>query len=111
MGEKYTEYNPDKGTFETVDFSEYETEGKITVYQEEDVQGVLDRCKAARNTGATDFGIKRSFWHWASLPTTVVYELMKKGLNPFDKNTSTRQLEAEIDRNYSAFKTTSKRVS
>jgi hypothetical protein len=111
MSEKYTEYNPDKGTYETVDFSQYETEGKITVYQEEDVSGVLKRTKAARNEGATDFGIKRNFWHWASLPTTVVYELMKKGLNPLDSKTCPKALEREIDRNYSAFKTTNKRVT
>ena len=111
MSDKYTEYNPDKGTTETVDFTDYETDGKIHVYQSEDVEAVVERCKAARNQGLTDHGIKKSFWHYASLPTTVVYELMKKGLNPLDKNTSPKHLEAEIDRNYSAFKTTNKRAN
>lgn len=111
MSEKYTEYNPDKGTYETLDFTDFESDGKVHVYQEEDVTAVVEKCKALRNQNLTDFGIKRNFWHYASLPTTVVYDLIKKGLNPFDKNTSPKRLEQEIDRNYSVFKTTNKRVN
>ena len=105
---KYFEYNPDNGVTEV---SEYHEDGRVTVYQQEDVTGVIDRCRNAANQGLTDHGIKKGFWHYASLPTTVCYELMKKGLNPLDKNTSPKALEREIDRNYPHFKTTSKRAT
>ena len=102
-----TEYNQTNGVTETTEATD---DGKIHVYQQEDVSGVIERCKQAKDSGSADQGIKKNLWCWASIPTTVCYELIKKGLNPFDRNVNMRRLEAEIDRNYPAFKMTRKRV-
>lgn len=105
---KYYEYNPHNGVTEIEDYS---IDGKVTVYQQEDVQPVIEQCKIERDLGLADKGIKKNLWLYARIPTTVCYELIKKGLDPFDKNVSAKRLEQEIDQNYPYLKTTSKRAN
>ena len=105
---KYFEYNPHNGVTEVEDYSE---DGKVTIYQQEDVQPVIEQCKIERETGAADKGIKKGLWLYARIPVTVCYEMMRKGLNPFDKNVSPRRLEQEIDQHYPYLKTTTKRAN
>jgi hypothetical protein len=99
--------NPLNGVTEVLDFEE---DGKIHVYQKEDVSGVIERCKQAQNDGTADRGIKKNLWCWASIPTTIYYELIKKGLDPGNPNTSMKRLEAEMKQNYSNFLLTRKNV-
>ena len=109
--DKYTEYQPDTGIIETQVFHD---DGKhVTIHQQEDVAGVLEQCRQSRDLGIADKAIKQEgrFWTYAKIPTTVCYELIKKGLNPFDKNVSAKRLEQEIEQNYPYLKTTNKRAN
>ena len=105
---KWHEYQPDKGIVETnvVD----EDSGVLTVAKAEDVEPLLDRNAEIRNTKAADAGIKKGFWLYASIPTTVQYELLKKGISIFNKHHRKRLLD-EINSNYPYLKTTTKHHS
>lgn len=50
----------------------------LHVHKSEDVQPLLDRNAELRNTGATNIGIKKGFWHLCSIPVTIQYELLTK---------------------------------
>lgn len=58
-------------------------------------------------TGATDIGIKKGLWHYATIPLVVQYELLKKGINVHSKSDRGRVLD-EINANYPHLKTTRK---
>lgn len=84
-----------------------EESGTLITRKEQDVEALLDRNKAAANAGATDKGIKDGLWHYASIPLTVQYELMKKGINVQSKYDRAKLLD-EINANYPYLKTTHK---
>ena len=73
----WREYDPKKGIKDTTEH----VEGNVlTVTKTEDVEGLLDRNLEMRNTGATNAGIKNGWWMYCSIPVTVQYELLKRGL-------------------------------
>lgn len=72
----------------------------------EDVSVLLDALKAKRNA-ASEFGKVEEFAHYATLPNTVVIELMNKGIDINDKNCTKRLLQ-EINTNYPHLKATTK---
>lgn len=72
----------------------------------EDVSGLLDALKAKRNA-AQEFGKVEEFAHYATLPNTVVIELLNKGIDINDKN-CTKKLIHEINTNYPYLKATTK---
>lgn len=83
-------------------------ESSITVYKVQDVSALLDRNAYLRNTGATDIGVKKGLWHYASVPLVVQYELLSKyGLN-FQNKEHTDRIFQVINRDYPYLKTTSK---
>lgn len=102
---KWTEYNAEQGVTEVNAFDE--EDGTLIVHKEQDVQGLLDRNKELANSGATDIGIKKGLWHYASIPLTVQYELLKKGIN-ITRREDYPKLYDEINRNYPYLKTTNK---
>lgn len=102
---KWTEYDPETGITE-IDYAS-DDDDKLVVQKIEDVEGLLDRNQELRNSGATDVGIKKGLWHVASIPVTVQYELLKKGINIFQKDDH-RKMWEEINANYPYLKTTNK---
>jgi len=72
----------------------------------EDVSGLLDHLKAKRNA-TPEFGKVEEFAHYATLPNTVIIELMNKGIDINDKN-CTKRLISEINTNYPWLKATTK---
>ncbi len=94
------------GVLETLD---YHDDGTVSVRMEEDVESLLDRCKNAANQGLTDHGIRGGLWHHSSVPVTVIYEMMKKGIDFYHKDHQKR-VDQEIESNYPYLKTTSKRL-
>lgn len=101
--DKWTEYDPETGIKETtVDAGE-----SLIIHKSEDVQDLLDRNAALRADKATDIGIKKGLWHYASIPLTVQYELLKKGINIFLAQDHKRAFD-EINANYPHLKTTEK---
>lgn len=102
----WSEYDPLTGVHEKHITSE--TSDLITVRKSQNVQGLLDRNAELRATRATDIGIKKGLWHYASVPLVVQYELLTKyGLNIHDKNHTDRIYQV-INRDYPALKTTDK---
>lgn len=102
--DKWIEYNPDHGVTETNVMTE---DGKVLVHKTQDVQALLDRNKELANTKATDIGIKKGLWHYASIPVTVQYDLYKKGIN-IARREDYKKLLDEINANYPHLKTTHK---
>ena len=102
---KWKEYDPLTGVVET-NVADGET-GQLTVHKSQDVEGLLERNKVLRNSGATDIGITKGLWHYASIPLTVQYELLKKGINVHDRLDRAKLLD-ELNSNYQYLKTTNK---
>lgn len=102
----WTEYDPFQGM---VEYNRFDEEKKAwIVHKEQDMQALLDRNKELANTGATDVGIKKGLWHYASIPLVVQYELLSKyGLNIHNKNHTDRIFQV-INRDFPYLKTTSK---
>jgi hypothetical protein len=103
--DKWVEWDPLTGIKET-SYSDPDDD-RVIVTKEEDVSGLLDRNQELRNTRATDIGIQKGLWHYASIPVTVQYELLKKGLN-IHRRQDWKAIYDEINRNYPKLKTTDK---
>lgn len=105
----WTEYDPVQGLIE---HNTYDDERKaFIVHKVQDVSALLDRNKELANTGATDAGIKKGLWHYASVPLVVQYELLSKyGLNIHKKEHTARIFDV-INRDYPYLKTTAKNHS
>lgn len=82
---------------------------KIHLTYEQDVSKILDQIKEKRLTSKS-FGHVEEFAHYATIPTIVQMEMLKKGLDLADKN-ATKGIIREIETNYPLLKTTSKKHS
>lgn len=70
----------------------------------QDVEPVLRYIGDKRNRNDNS-GIKRSLWHYCTIPTHVELELLKKGINIHNRH-QTKELLKEINTNYSYLKVT-----
>jgi hypothetical protein len=102
---KWYDYNSFNGLQETNVFDE--DTGLLTVAKSEDVEPLLDRNAEIRNTRAADKGIQKGFALYCSIPMTVQYELLKKGISVLNKHHRKRLLD-EINQNYPYLKVTNK---
>jgi hypothetical protein len=83
-------------------------EGKLQVHYRQDVEPVLDYCKALRNDGMTDYGIKQDMWHYAHLPPVIILKLrFEYGIDVFNRNHFKRAFEI-VNRDFPYLKTTEK---
>ena len=80
---QFFDYNPHRGTWYE---DEVDDQGNVTIITKQDVQPVLDKIKARRNSGEVDKGIKRGFWHYATIPAHVELALRERGLNLYNKH-------------------------
>ena len=81
---------------------------QVLMTYEQDVTGFLDQLNAVRNDPSiSQKGIKEDWWHYASIPTVVEMELMKKGLFLHDKN-HMKAIIKEINTNYPYLRATDK---
>lgn len=99
---RFFDYNAHNGTWIEDEVNE---DGDIVFKTSQDVQPILDRAKEKRNSGQVDKGIKRGFWHYATIPPIVEMELRKKGINMYDPN-QTKEVLKEINQNYPYLKNT-----
>jgi hypothetical protein len=99
---RFFDYNPDNGTWIE---DETDADGNLTFKTWQDVQPILDRTKEKRNSGQVDKGIKRGFWHYATIPPVVEMELRQKGIKIGNPN-QTKELLKEINTNYPYLKNT-----
>lgn len=101
------EYDPFTGISRMIDWEETATGARAIVTTSQDVSPLLDRNKAIANDGAADAGIKAGMWLYGSIPTLVVMELKKKGVDVFNPD-HTKRVFQEINANYPYCKTTYK---
>lgn len=105
MRGEFFDYDPITGVSE---YYEETADGKIHIHSYQDVQPHLDAAARMRNTGSADEAWKENgATMYASLPVTIVHEMLKKGINIFDQNDMPKVLE-EINANYPYFKLTDK---
>ena len=105
----FLSYDPLTGVSRFFDYDEQT--GMAFVHTSQDIEPWLAQTKELANSGATDKGIKKDFWYYASLPPVVQLEMRKKGIDIFSKDPAMiRRMDAEIEKNYPNCKTTGKRV-
>lgn len=105
MSQTWKEYDPYTGVT-TINHAT-DDDDLVTVHRMQDVQPILDTMAEARNTNATDKGIKKDLWFYCTIPKVVMYEMLNKGINVFNKDHTKKVLD-EINANYPYLKTTTK---
>jgi hypothetical protein len=101
----FYEYDPLSGI--RTDFDYDEQTGNVILQRSQDVSALLDHNAALRNAGATDKGIKESWWLYAKIPPIFMLKMRAKGINVEDGRHMDRVL-AEINTNFPHLKTTQK---
>jgi hypothetical protein len=102
---EFFEYCPHTGV--RTDFEYNEITGDVTLHRSQDVSALLDYNKALANAGATDKGIKNSWWLYAKIPAIFTLKMRAKGINVEDGRHIDRVIQ-EINTNYPYLKTTQK---
>jgi hypothetical protein len=102
---EFFDYDPLTGV--RTDFDYDEITGDVTLHHSQDVSALLDYNKALANSGATDKGIKESWWLYAKIPPIFILKMRSKGINIEDGRHIDRMI-AEINTNYPYLKTTQK---
>lgn len=78
---EFLDYNAQSGTW-----TETEMHGdKMVIARQQDVEPLLERLKAIRNSGMND-SAKADWHHVCSIPPVVEVELRKKGLNIYNND-------------------------
>jgi len=98
---EFLDYDPDTGMRYDM---ESDGKGELKIYSSEDVEPLLEHTKRIRNKNDNS-GIKREFWKYCSIPTSVYLELRKKGIDMYNKN-HTKAFMREINQNYPHLKYT-----
>jgi hypothetical protein len=102
---EFFDYDPVSGL--RTDFDYDEESGNVILQRSQDVSALLDYNAALRNAGATDKGIKESWWLYAKIPPIFMLKMRAKGINVEDGRHIDRVL-AEINTNYPKLKCTQK---
>jgi hypothetical protein len=98
---EWKEFDPYTGVT-TINYAS-DDDDLVHVERIQDVQPTLDLNAELRNTGAEGKEVKK----YASVPVTVQYELLRKGINIFNPDHMPRVLQ-EINQNYPKLKATNK---
>lgn len=102
---EFFDYDPFTGITE---YYEETGDGKIHIHSYQDVEPVLDHCKALANEGLPDKAWRKNeVAVYAVIPAVVQMDLMKKGINILDPN-AVKQVFREVNTNYRYCKTTFK---
>ena len=99
---EFFDYDPVTGLTE---YYEETADGQIQIHTYQDVQPVIDYCKALANEGTPDANFRKEGWLYAVIPAIVVGQLMKKGISIYEPN-DTKRVVDEINSNYPWLKTT-----
>lgn len=102
---EFFDYDPYSGV--RTDFEYDEQTGDVCLHRTQDVEALLDYNKALANAGATDKGIKESWWLYAKIPPIFMLKMRAQGINVEDGRHIDRVI-AEINTNYPLLKCTQK---
>lgn len=102
---EFLDYDPVTGITHWFDHDNLTNETRITYTQ--DVEPLLDLAREMANTGATDRGIKESWWLYAKIPAIVQVKLRAAGVDINDPG-STKRIVQYINEHYPALKCTPK---
>lgn len=84
---QFFDFNPVTGVTERFAYEEDVAGDKVRIYQEQDVEPLLEHAKEVRNSGAADKGIKQSWWHYMSIPPVWQLHILKThGIDPHNKH-------------------------
>lgn len=100
---RWTEYDPYTGVTE-INISR-DDDDEVVTHRVQDVQPLLDLNTELRNTGAADKA--KHLKKYCSIPVTVQYELLNKGINVLNPDHMPRVIQ-EINQNYPKLKVTEK---
>ena len=101
------DHDPITGVAQYFDYDPLKDEVSLTSVQ--DVSGFLDHMNNLRNNeDYSKRGMKKDWWHYASIPAIVEIEMRKKGIDIYDKN-ATKAIIKEINENYPWLRATTKR--
>jgi hypothetical protein len=99
---EFFDFDPITGLLEHY---EETADGKIHIHSYQDVEPVMDYCKALANEGLPDGNFRGEGWLYALIPPILQAQLFKKGINFLDPN-DTKRVVDEVNTNYPNFKTT-----
>lgn len=102
MARKTYEYNPQSGTYYEI---EDHPDGGLIIRTMQDVDPVLEHTKAKRNSGLTDRGIKKDWWHYATIPAAVWLRMREDGIDIFNKH-QTKEMLKYLNQHYPYLKNT-----
>ena len=102
---EFLDYDPVTGITHWFDHDEITNETRITYTQ--DLEALVSRAKEMANTGATDRGIRESWWMYSYLPPILQVRLHAAGIDINDPG-ATKRIIQFINEHYPYLKTTSK---
>lgn len=100
------DYDPITGI---TDYFEYDSlTDTTTLSREQDVGLILEINKALRNDeDYSKKGIKNGMWHYAQIPPILIEQLLKRGIDIFNKNDEKKFFQL-LETEFPAYKTTNK---
>lgn len=105
---EFLDYDPVTGITHWFDHDEQTNETRITYTA--DISTLVKHTRELANTGATDRGIRESWWLYAKIPPVVWVEMKQKGIDLTDPS-STRRVIQYINEHYPMLKCTEKNDS
>ena len=106
MSKQLLEYDP---ITKTSTWFEGDGHNGFKIAQSQDVQAILDRNKRlANDTNYKRQGIKNDMYHFATVPVTVLHELLTKYGLDWNKDEDLPKIEKVLKRDYKALLTVDK---
>lgn len=105
---EFLDYDPVTGITHWFDHDDATNETKITYTQ--DISGLVKYTQEMAKTGATDIGIKESWWLYAKIPPIVWVKMRAMGIDITDPG-STKRIIQYINEHYPMLKCTTKNDS
>lgn len=99
---EFFDFDPFTGLEE---YLEIGNDGMVHIHTYQDVEPVLDYCKALANEGLPDENFRKEGWLYAIIPAIVQLDMLKKGIDLKNPNDLPKVVD-EINQNYPLLKTT-----
>lgn len=106
MSKRLLEYDP---LTKTSTYFESQGNGKFVIAQQQDVKAILEHNKRlANDTSYKRQGIKSDWYHFATVPNTVLHEILTKYNLDWNNKDDLPKIEKILQRDYKALLTVDK---